>query len=340
MLGDTFDLAGVATLRRLRRDLVADFGTAFTAAEADLRQWMPAAAKEQENPGQFVEACEAAFDAGTTFAYAIVGPGGDVAGYVNLTPDHDHAVVAYWVHPGWRGRGVAPLAVQVLTDAAFAVFPALERVHAHVDAANEASRRVLEKAGLRHGETFVRPPRTPAESDTEWLYVRERYARGTETDRLRLRDLEWSDLEAMVRLWTDPDVEAFMDDFGPRTTVEVEQWVADALRAARTAPRFRSWVMELKGAGDIVGWIGFGGSSRGVADIDFAYVVDQSHRGQGYAGEALRGAVHYCFSALGVASFWGECHTNNEPSAAAMQSAGLAFIGTVDGNDRYRISRP
>jgi RimJ/RimL family protein N-acetyltransferase len=340
VLSDTYDLAGVVTLRRLRRDLVADFAKAFMAAEADLRQWMPATATEQERPGDFVEACEAAFDAGTTFAYAIVGPGGDVAGYVNLTHAPDHAVVAYWVRPDWRGRGVAPLAVRVLTDAAFAVFPALERVHAHLDAANEASRRVLEKAGLRHRETLSRPPRTPAESDTEWLYVRDRYARGTETDRLRLRDLEWSDLDAMVPLWTDPDVEAFMDDFGPRSALEVEQWVADARHAARTAPRFRSWVMELKGSGDIVGWIGVGGSGRGVADIDFAYIVDRRHRGQGYATEALRGAVHYCFSVLGANSFWGECHTDTAPSAEAMQSAGLEFIGTVDGNHRYRISRP
>jgi RimJ/RimL family protein N-acetyltransferase len=76
-----------------------------------------------------------------------------------------------------------------------------------------------------------------------------------------------------------------------------------------------------------------------VAEIDFAYIVDRSLRGQGYAGEALRGAVRYCFSVLGAASFWGECHTNNEPSARAMQSAGLAFVGTVDGNRRYRISQ-
>ncbi len=208
MLSDTYDLAGVAALRRLRQDLVADFATAFRAAEADLRRWMPAAAKEQENPTRFVGLCEAAFDAGETFAYAIVGPGGDVAGYVNLTPEPDHAVVAYWVRPDWRGRGVAPLAVRILTDAAFTRFPALERVHAHLDAANDASRRVVEKAGLRHSETFQRPPRTPAESDTEWLYVRDRYARGTETGRLRLRDLDLSDIEAMVPLWTDPDVAA------------------------------------------------------------------------------------------------------------------------------------
>jgi len=38
-----------------------------------------------------------------------------------------------------------------------------------------------------------------------------------DTERLMLRDLELDDLETLVRLWADPEVARFVDDFGPRS---------------------------------------------------------------------------------------------------------------------------
>ncbi len=96
--------------------------------------------------------------------------------------------------------------------------------------------------------------------------------------------------------------------------------------------------MELKETGDVVGWFGLGGDSRGVGDIDFAYIVDRTHRGRGYGAEALRGAISYCFETLGARSFWGQCHIDNEASARAMRAAGLEFIGTVDSQHRFRTT--
>lgn len=174
MLADAYDLVGAAGLRRLDQDLADAFASAFLATEADLRQWMPSAVTEQEDARGFIDRCSTAFEVGAAFAYAIVDRVGGVIGYLSLRPDQGHAVVGYWVRPDWRGRGIAPLALAVLTDAAFVALEGVEAIHAHLDAANAASRRVLEKAGFRHRETYARPPRTRSESDTEWLYVRDR----------------------------------------------------------------------------------------------------------------------------------------------------------------------
>ena len=193
MLGDTYRLGRIGQLLRLGPELAGPFGEAFLAAEPDLRQWMPSTAREQENPTEFLERCRAAFDAGITFAYAMVVPEGEVAGYINLTPELDHAVAGYWVRPEWRGRGLAPLALGVLTDAALVGLPAAQRIHAHLDAANSASRRVLEKAGFRPSQSFNRPPRTASETNTEWLYVRDRNPADKTPERPSLRDLETSD---------------------------------------------------------------------------------------------------------------------------------------------------
>ena len=55
------------------------------------------------------------------------------------------AEVAYWVLPAARGRGVAPRAVAVLTDWAFAL--GLHRLELRHATANEASCRVAERSG-------------------------------------------------------------------------------------------------------------------------------------------------------------------------------------------------
>lgn len=174
MLGESYDLGCGGRLQRLAPELSDGFGAAFAAAEADLRQWMPSAAREQEDPVTFVHRCVTAFEDSTTFAYAIVTTTGDVIGYLNLTPVEGHAVIAYWLHPAWRGRGITPTAVRALSDAALEAMPEVARIHAHLDAANTASARVVAKAGFEHHDTFTRPPRTASESDTEWLFVRHR----------------------------------------------------------------------------------------------------------------------------------------------------------------------
>jgi RimJ/RimL family protein N-acetyltransferase len=68
-------------------------------------------------------------------------------------PPQDGAVeIGYAVAPGWRGRGVASLAVRALLGEAWAA-PGVEAVLAHTLAEPNASVRVLLKAGFaRDGE--------------------------------------------------------------------------------------------------------------------------------------------------------------------------------------------
>jgi RimJ/RimL family protein N-acetyltransferase len=71
--------------------------------------------------------------------------------------------VGYWLFPEARGRGLATRAVRVVTREAFA--SGLERIEANVRIGNDASVRVLERAGftregvkrrlLRHGDGRV-----------------------------------------------------------------------------------------------------------------------------------------------------------------------------------------
>ena len=159
------------------------------------------------------------------------------------------------------------------------------------------------------------------------------------TTRLLLRNVIPDDFEAMVAAWTAPDVAGFMDDFGPRTRDEVEEWLPKAIEARKVDPTSYGCSIVTKETGDVIGWIGFGPSRRGVADIDFAYVIEPRSRGRGYATEALRGVIDFCFADLGVSSVWGECHVDNTASARVMENAGMEAIGEVDGQQRFIARR-
>lgn len=156
-----------------------------------------------------------------------------------------------------------------------------------------------------------------------------------ETERLVLRDLELDDTDALIAVWTASDVAKFMDDFGPRTPDDVRAWVPEAMKACRAGRWPYSWVMTLKDSREVIGWIGFGGSSSPVGEVDFAYAVAPPYRNRGYGSEAIAGVVDFCFNTLGVRSVWAECAAGNTASAAAIQKAGLSPTGVVAGQQRF-----
>lgn len=160
-----------------------------------------------------------------------------------------------------------------------------------------------------------------------------------DTERLRLRDLQLSDEKALTAAWVNAEVARFMDAYGPRTADEVRRWLGEAIEATRRDPSGFGWAIELKHTAEVVGWIGFGRSDRGVAEMDFAYVVAPQYRGRGYASEALAAVVSFCFEEIGVESVWGECAVDNLRSAAVMQRAGLLPAGVVDGQSRFVLVR-
>lgn len=78
--------------------------------------------------------------------------GGELIGNVGLRRDAAGDPVAdmgYELSPTHWGRGFATEAVRALVGWGFGEWEGLERIHAHCIAENEASARVLRKAGLR-----------------------------------------------------------------------------------------------------------------------------------------------------------------------------------------------
>lgn len=87
----------------------------------------------------------------TRIVFAIVESGSEelVGGIgLRLEPEHERGELGYWIGEEWWGRGYATEAAEAVVRFAFEEL-GLERVHARTFARNPASRRVLEKIGMR-----------------------------------------------------------------------------------------------------------------------------------------------------------------------------------------------
>ncbi len=143
-----------------------------------MRQWIRTPASTPEEAARWLELQDEGWESGTRFSFAVTDTarGGELVGNLvlkRLGPDTERAEVGYWTAAWARGRGVAPRALEALTDWAFTAFAdeglvRLELLH-QVD--NVASCRVAEKAGYAFTELLsALPPEFPLDGH---LHVRE-----------------------------------------------------------------------------------------------------------------------------------------------------------------------
>jgi len=146
------------------------------------------------------------------------------------------------------------------------------------------------------------------------------------TPRLLLRDFAAADLPDVHAMRSDPEVARFMD-FGPETLAQTREWLAGVVAHGRARPRSGyNLAIVLRGTGRVIGWIGFGESSRypsGSGEHGVGYMLARAAWGQGYAAEALRAVIGYGIGALGARRVSAWCWEENRASARVMEKAGM-----------------
>ncbi|WLW58765.1 GNAT family N-acetyltransferase [Streptomyces sp. YU58] len=134
-----------------------------------LRRWTSPGPQDEPAAVRWVRGQRQGWETGQRYAFAVVEedgrtPGGTLAGHAVLKPRAGAAEVGYWTAAHARGRGVAPRALQALTDWAFTAFtaddiPRIDLLH-RVD--NTASCRVADKCGYPFAELMpAAPPAFP-----------------------------------------------------------------------------------------------------------------------------------------------------------------------------------
>lgn len=151
------------------------------------------------------------------------------------------------------------------------------------------------------------------------------------TSRLLLRPFAVDDWKSLNSLLADEDAMQhmhfrFWSEGGRRA------WFNEVV--ANTTDSFE-WVIEHKGAGEVVGWFGIGTSDSPATarDISFGYALMRTHWGHGYMTEAMKAVFAYQFEVLEVPQLNAVCGVDNPASARVMEKCGMRRVHTDEGAD-------
>ena len=159
-----------------------------------------------------------------------------------------------------------------------------------------------------------------------------------ETTRLIIRDFTAADFAAVYAYGSDPEVVRFMP-IPPSTPDRTRAFLARCQTLAHEQPR-RWYDLGLvrKATGEL-----FGGITLHVFDPEqreaaFAYLLNRSAWGQGYATEALWELLRFGFTVLDLDRIGDSCAVANTASARVMEKCGLRCEREADGERWYAIT--
>jgi RimJ/RimL family protein N-acetyltransferase len=162
-----------------------------------------------------------------------------------------------------------------------------------------------------------------------------------ETDRLTLRMLRESDLDAYAQMCADPEVMRYLGDGQP--LVRPMAWRNLAMMIGHWSLRgYGLWAVEERASGVLVGRIGFW-EPEGWPGFELGWVLRRPFWGRGYATEGARAALPFAFTRLGRPHVISLIHPENAASIRVAQRLGECPVGSTEVMGKpalvYRITR-
>ena len=159
------------------------------------------------------------------------------------------------------------------------------------------------------------------------------------TERLKLRDFNWADHEAVHAFASDPVATRYMD-WGPNDVHDTRAFLTMAV--AQTSHRQRT-EFELAAVlpGERDRSAGSDGSERVIGSVsvritnaqhqqgEMGYIFHPAFWSQGYATEASRALLEYGFGALELHRIAATCRPDNLGSARVLEKAGMTLEGRM-----------
>lgn len=163
-----------------------------------------------------------------------------------------------------------------------------------------------------------------------------------ETDRLLLREIEFTDVDGMFALDSDPDVQRYLGNRPIKTKQEAE----DAIRFIRDQYKNNGtgrWAVIEKATNTFIGWSGIKfltpqEAMNGYQEVyELGYRFRKEYWGKGYATEAAQAWVSYAFNVLKVDTFYAAADIENEGSISVLEKVGFIRknVFTFDGSPHY-----
>jgi [ribosomal protein S5]-alanine N-acetyltransferase len=174
-----------------------------------------------------------------------------------------------------------------------------------------------------------------------------------ESDRLRLRRIDASDLAFLTRIHADPDVARYLGDGEPRPSSSTQRWFDDIQNSYANAMLGQLMVIR-KDDGERLGRCGLSDavieraepigqlrkgwffSAHAPDDVDvehvpeLGYTFDRQAWGHGYASEAASCVYEYAKAELSFSKIMSVIHTDNKASRAVALKFGVSYVDEVE----------
>ena len=156
-----------------------------------------------------------------------------------------------------------------------------------------------------------------------------------ETERLRLRPLCQSDLDAYAEMCSDPEVMRYIAT--GRTLTRAEAWRNLAMMIGHYHLRgYGLWATELRASGELIGRVGCW-NPEGWPGLEIGWMLRRRFWHQGFATEAARACVAYAFDVLQVPRVISLIHPKNLPSMRVAERLGERPIGMTEITGRLAV---
>jgi len=147
-----------------------------------------------------------------------------------------------------------------------------------------------------------------------------------ETERLRLRPLSHNDADGVMAIFGSPEVLRYLN-LPPTDTREKAIGLIDWLAGNFQRQEGIDWGITLRGENDLIGLCGAYAWERGDCHVDLGYHILPGRWGQGYATEAARAVIGWCFDNLDVHRIQADCTDGNQGSEAVLLKCGFRVEG-------------
>ena len=141
------------------------------------------------------------------------------------------------------------------------------------------------------------------------------------TERLRLRELQPGDAEALYRLNSDPEVMRYTGDSAFPSIAAAEAFLRDYEPYTRDG--FGRWAVIQRTDDAFVGWCGL--RRQADEEVDLGFRFRREFWSMGYATEAGAASLRLGFDRFGLDEIVGRALRENLPSVSVLQKLGMTF---------------
>jgi ribosomal-protein-alanine N-acetyltransferase len=149
-----------------------------------------------------------------------------------------------------------------------------------------------------------------------------------ETERLKMRLIEASDIDFIYRQFSDPEMCIYFNE-PPCASLEAAKAIIDIYITNPEKDKQLRWVLIRKYDNTIIGTCGYHCYDKHLRKVEIGYDIWKGFWRQGYISEALPVLLSYCFEYLGVNKVYAKIDPANIASRRSAEKSGLRVEGIL-----------